>query len=86
MNAALEAKTANLVAEAEEVLVSALFATGILGWGVFARSIFGNFATGFKLVKSEFIVVYIYFGFLLCALWIQLKSLVLLTLVKYPSY
>lgn len=75
MNAALEAKTANLVAEAEEVLVSVLVATGISGWGMFARSIFGNF----KLVKSEFIVVYIYFEFLLCALWIQLKSLVLLT-------
>lgn len=86
MNAALEAKTANLVAEAEEVLVSILVATGISGWEMFARSIFGNFATGFKLIKSEFIVVYIYFEFLLCALWIQLKSLVILRLVKYLNY
>lgn len=55
MNAALEAKTANLVAEAEEVLVSVLVATGISRWGMFPRSYLVTLLPDFNwYVKSEF--------------------------------
>lgn len=55
MNAALEAKTANLVAEAEEVLVSVLVATGISRWGMFLRSYLVTLLQDFnRYDKSEF--------------------------------